>query len=140
MKVRDVMTNPAIFLSGEDTVCEAARIMQAHNIGSVPVADNKNKIEGIITDRDIVLRTCAKGKEACEVKVKDVMTSDVETVSPDDDVSKILGKMKNKKVRRFPVTEDGEIVGMLSLGDVASNFDNKMEIAESISEISRNQD
>ncbi|MBE7037369.1 MAG: CBS domain-containing protein [Ruminococcaceae bacterium] len=137
MKVRDIMSNPAVSITGEDTVCEAARIMQAHNIGVVPVTDDKNKVEGIITDRDIVLRTTSTGKDACVVKVKDVMTTNVELVSPDDDISNITQKMKDNKIRRFPVTQEGELVGMLSLGDIASNAENKMEIADAISEISR---
>lgn len=137
MKVRDIMSNPAVSITGEDTVCEAARIMQAHNIGVVPVTDDKNKVEGIITDRDIVLRTTSTGKDACMVKVKDVMTTNVELVSPDDDILNITQKMKDNKIRRFPVTQEGELVGMLSLGDIASNAENKMEIADAISEISR---
>ncbi|UKI36390.1 MAG: CBS domain-containing protein [Clostridiales bacterium] len=62
LKVRDIMTNPAISVTGEDTVCEAARVMQAHNIGALPVVSEKNTVDGIVTDRDIVLRTVSRGK------------------------------------------------------------------------------
>lgn len=137
MKVRDIMSNPAIAVNGEDTVCEAARVMQAHNIGAVPVISEKNDIEGIITDRDIVLRTTATGKDACKIKVKDVMTTDVDTVSPDADISEVTRKMKNDKIRRVPVAENNELVGMLSFKDIALNAEDKMEIAEAISDISK---
>lgn len=135
MKVRDIMTNPAVALNGEDTVCEAARLMQAHDVGLLPVINEKNKVEGIITDRDIVLRCISTGKDSCNVKVKDVMTTNVDKVSPDDDISTVTKKMKSHQIRRFPITQNDELVGMLSFKDVAQNIEDKMEVAETITEI-----
>lgn len=131
------MTNPPISVSGEDTVCEAARIMQAHNIGSVPVVSEKNEINGIVTDRDIVLRTVSQGKDVCEMKVKDIMTTEVEKTAPDADVKDVIKQLGAGKIRRIPVVEKNELVGMLSIGDIASQNAFNAEIADAICEISK---
>ncbi len=137
LKVRDIMSNPPISISGEDTVCEAARIMQAHNIGSLPVVSEKNTVDGIVTDRDIVLRTVSRGKDACEIKVKDIMTTDVEKIAPDADVKEAVKKLSIDKIRRIPVVEKNELVGMLSIGDIATQNTFSAEIADAICEISK---
>lgn len=137
LKVRDIMTNPAISVTGEDTVCEAARIMQAHNIGALPVVSEKNTVDGIVTDRDIVLRTVSRGKDACEMKVKDIMTTEVEKITPDTDIKDAVKRLGTDKIRRVPVIEKNELVGMLSIGDIATQSGFNAEIAEAICEISK---
>ena len=137
MKVKELMTNPVISVSGEDTVCETARIMQAHNIGSVPVINAKGQVVGIVTDRDIVVRNTSKGDDCCATKVKEIMTSGVDTVSPEADMKDVINRMVNDKVRRLPVVDAGVLIGMLTIGDVALQDAFKTEAADALAEISK---
>ncbi len=137
MKIKEVMTNPAVSITGEDTVCEAARVMQAHNIGAVPVVNGRQEVVGIVTDRDIVIRNTARGKDACETKVKDIMTGKVDTVKPDMDVRDAAKKMAQEKIRRIPVVEDGALIGMVALGDIAIEPDFKTEVSSALLNISQ---
>lgn len=111
--------------------------MQAHNIGALPVVSEKNTVDGIVTDRDIVLRTVSRGKDACEMKVKDIMTTEVEKITPDTDIKDAVKRLGTDKIRRVPVIEKNELVGMLSIGDIATQSGFNAEIAEAICEISK---
>ena len=139
MKVKDIMTNPAISVSGEDTVCEAARIMQAHNIGSIPVVNGKGQVVGIVTDREIAVRNTSKGEDSCGTKIREMMTTHVDTKSPNQDVKDVIRRMSNDKVRRLPVVDAGVLIGMLTIGDVSTLDAFKIEAAEALAEISENE-
>jgi CBS domain-containing protein len=136
MKVRDVMTKSIVTVSPEDTIKDAARIMQQHNIGSVPVVDATGLV-GIVTDRDIVIRNIAKGQDPFSTPVKNVMTAQVLTATPDEDVQSISKKMSTQQVRRLPVVENQKLVGMVSLGDLATTGMTNMEASEALAEISK---
>lgn len=136
MKVRDIMTKNVAYVNPNSTVWDAAQLMQKHNIGSVPVCD-QNGVVGIVTDRDIVIRNVASGSNPMNTPVRDVMTSHVTTVTPEMDVSEVTEMMANNKIRRMPVVENNKLVGMVSLGDLATNAMYDAEIAEALSEISR---
>ena len=120
MKVKDIMTKDIVYINPNATVTEAAQLMQKHNIGSVPVCD-QNKLIGIVTDRDIVVRNIANGMNPQNTKVKDVMTSQVTSATPDMDVNEVASIMSQKQIRRMPVVESNNLVGMVSLGDMATN-------------------
>ena len=94
--------------------------MQKHNVGSIPVCD-KTGVIGMITDRDIVVRNIAHGTDPHTTPVRNVMTSKVTTVTPDTDVDKVSGVMSANQVRRIPVVEDNMLVGIVALGDIATN-------------------
>ncbi|NLY17463.1 MAG: CBS domain-containing protein [Clostridiaceae bacterium] len=136
MKVRDVMTKSIVTVSPEDTIKDAARIMQQHNIGSVPVVDATGLV-GIVTDRDIVIRNIAKGQDPFSTPVKNVMTAQVLTATPDEDVQSISKKMSTQQVRRLPVVENQKLVGMVSLGDLATTGMTNMDASEALAEISK---
>ena len=136
MKVRDVMTKSIVTVSPEDTIKDAARIMQQHNIGSVPVVDATGLV-GIVTDRDIVIRNIAKGQDPFSTPVKNVMTAQVLTATPEEDVQSISKKMSTQQVRRLPVVENQKLVGMVSLGDLATTGMTNMEASEALAEISK---
>ncbi|MBE7029918.1 MAG: CBS domain-containing protein [Ruminococcaceae bacterium] len=136
MKVKDIMTGPAVYVYPQDTVFEAAKVMQTNNIGSVPVMDARNGMVGIVTDRDIIIRDVARGIDPHKMKVEEIMTTHVETVSPADDVKKAARKMAKKRVRRLPVMEQGELVGMVALGDMAIAKDCFAEASEALADIS----
>lgn len=135
MKVRDIMTKEVAYINPDSTVSEAARLMQKHNIGSVPVCDQTGVV-GIVTDRDIVVRNVAHGKSPQDTRVRDVMTGQVDTASPDMDVDDAANIMAERKVRRLPVVEDNKIVGMVSLGDIACNKQFNFEASKALAEIS----
>lgn len=136
MKVRDVMTKSVATIRPDATIKEAASIMQQHNVGSIPVVDT-NGLVGIVTDRDIVVRNIAAGQDPQSTPVKNVMTSQVTTVTPDEDVHNISQMMSTRQIRRVPVVENQKLVGMVSLGDIATTGVTNMEASEALTEISK---
>lgn len=132
--VKDIMTKEILAVLPDNTVEEAAVLMYENDIGSVPVVF-EGKIKGILTDRDIVVRCIAKGKETSKTKVLDVMSNNVTSLSPEQTVHDAITLMAKEKVRRLPVTKNGVIDGMVSLADIA-RIHSGPEIASAISEIS----
>ncbi len=118
MKVKDIMTKEIAFVGPEETVERAAQLMKQHNVGSVPVVD-KGKVTGILTDRDIALRSVAQGSGGSQT-VSSVMTPNLVVGTPDmeaRDAAKIMGE---QKIRRLPIVEGGTLVGILALGDIST--------------------
>jgi len=136
MKVKDIMTKNVACVNPESKVVEAAQLMQKHNVGSIPVVD-RSGIVGIVTDRDIIVRNIAHGKNPSDTPVRDVMTGQVITATPDMEVDEITKLMSEKQIRRVPVVENNMVVGMLSLGDLATDNRFTMEASEALSEISK---
>ena len=136
MKVKDIMTKNVAYVNPMSTVVDAARLMQKHNVGSIPVCD-QNAVIGIVTDRDILVRNVAHGNNPQSTAVKDVMTSQVVTATPDMDVKDVSEIMSKQQVRRLPVVENNMLVGIVALGDVAADTRFDMEASEALSEISR---
>jgi CBS domain-containing protein len=122
MKARDLMTeNPECVTEG-DTVEHAAQLMRELNVGMIPVVDDSSsrRLRGVITDRDIATRHVAEGHDHGACRVSDEMTSgELYTVTPDDDDSTILARMKEGQVRRIPVVENDRVVGIVAQADVA---------------------
>lgn len=136
MKVRDKMTKTVAYTKPSATVVEVAQLMQKHNVGSIPVMD-QNGVVGIVTDRDIVVRNVAHGKNPQNTPISDVMTSQVTTVTPDMDVSTVTDMMAEQQIRRLPVVENNKLVGMLAIGDMASDARFDTEASEALTEISK---
>jgi len=134
MKVREVMTQRPATCSPTDTCAQAATLMKQHDCGSAPVVEG-GKLVGIVTDRDIVVRAVAAGKDPKTLRVAEIMSADPVTVSPDDDVSKAAKVMADRQVRRVPVVENGTLVGLLVTAQVARH-ESTREIGETIKEIS----
>jgi CBS domain-containing protein len=135
--VRDVMTANPECVSEKDSLLDVARIMKDQDTGVVPVVDGK-KIIGLITDRDIVVRGLAEGKNLESARVNEIMTRSVRSVREDASVNEALQMMSSAEIRRLPVVNSNdELVGILSLGDIAEqgNQDGKVgKAVESISE------
>ena len=120
MKVKDLMST-GITCAGETTpALQLAAHMKRNNIGSVPVCDDAGHIKGIVTDRDLVLRALGRKTSIEDITAGDIMTVDPVTVTPDTGIHDAALLFSAYKIRRLPVTEASRIVGMLSLGDVAS--------------------
>lgn len=121
MKVKNCMCNEVIFVKPDCDTEECAKIMCKNHIGCIPVCDDSNKIVGLVTDRDILLRTIGCGKETKNTPISDIMTCHVDCCSPETDIKDAEKVMAQNQIRRLPVVENGKVVGMLTLGDLASN-------------------
>lgn len=117
MKVRDIMSKDVACLKKDDTIERAAQLMKQYNVGSLPICSG-DKIVGIVTDRDITLRTVASGQDLRQ-KVGDIMTSDPVIGSPDMDVKDAARIMSDRQVRRLPIVENNSLVGIVALGDIS---------------------
>ena len=138
-KVMEVMTKDVEIISPNDTLKDAAEKMRTLNVGPLPVVDG-DKLMGIITDRDIVVRAVSKGLDPNNTRVSDAMTGDVECVYENDDISKVAQKMKEEQIRRIlVVNQDKKLVGIVALGDLAETMDTQEagQTLESISEPSQ---
>ncbi len=138
MKVRDIMTKPAIHISPAESVEVAARTFAQYNIGALPVCGNDGKLCGVITDRDLVTRCVASGKAPSDTMVQEVMTGQVMSVQPDMEIGVAAHLMGRQQVRRLPVVENGKLCGMVSLGDLAKREESVMDAADALTDISDN--
>ena len=118
--VRDFMTTNPITVAADCTLQEAARLMRQHDVGVLPVLDS-GEFCGVVTDRDIVIKALADGRH--DQTVGQICSSSPVTVSPDDDVRKATQLMSESDVRRLPVCEGGRLVGIVSVGDIATRQD-----------------
>jgi CBS domain-containing protein len=137
MKVSEVMTTDVESVQMNSTLEEVASIMKVENVGSVPVVDEDDDLVGIITDRDIVVRCVAEGKNPAETNVEEVLSHELETIEPDVDVDEAAQLMAERQIRRLPVCEDGELVGMVSIGDLAVNAPVAQASGDALREISK---
>ena len=123
MKVRDVMTSPAIRIQRDEPVSVAARALEHYNIGALPVCGPDGRVCGLVTDRDIVLRCIAPERKPERTTVGQIMTGRVLTVGPDMEAKEAARIMGAQQVRRLPVVENGKLCGMVSLGDLAGTWE-----------------
>jgi CBS domain-containing protein len=117
VKVKEIMSKDIASLRSDDSVERAAQLMKQYNCGSIPVCTN-DKIIGIVTDRDIAVRSVASG-QANEQKVCDIMTEDVVFASPDLDVNDAAKLMSDRQIRRLPIVENNSLIGIVALGDIS---------------------
>lgn len=115
--LREIMTTDVNYVTPEDNVYEVARLMKEHNIGMVPVVEN-GVLKGILTDRDIVIRGIAE-KNPNSSAVSEIMTQNPVYGTPDMSVHEAAQIMANAQIRRLPVVENNQLVGVVSLGDIA---------------------
>ena len=135
-QVRDVMTPNPETVTEKDSVRDAARIMKDRDTGVVPVVDGK-KIIGMITDRDIVVRGLAEGRNLENASVTELMTKQVRSVREDATISEALEMMSSADVRRVPVVNtNDELVGIVSLGDVSTNTNQDGKVGNTLESIS----
>lgn len=119
--IRDLMTSNPHALESGSSVMEAARIMRDEDAGIVPIVDGQ-KLVGTTTDRDIAIRIVAEGKDPQSTKVREIMTSRLVTVDPDQDLDEALRLMAEHQVRRLPVVEeDGKLIGIVAQADIAKH-------------------
>lgn len=119
--IREVMTPDVQTISPQETVQRAAQLMDELNVGAIPVCDG-DRLVGMITDRDITVRSVAAGQSPDQTFVGDVMSTDVRTCHTDEEVDDVLDKMGDVQIRRVPVldAQSKQLVGIVSLGDIAT--------------------
>ena len=138
MKLRELMTENPIRLHPDENAAVAARAFQRYNIGAVPVCGSDGHICGILTDRDLVTRCLAAGKDPRYTRIRDMMTTQLVTAPPDMDASAAAALMGRVQVRRLPVLENGRLCGMVSLADLAVSRETEHEAADALTQISSN--
>ena len=159
LRCRDIMTRDLVVATRATTLTEVARLMKQEDVGVIPVVDydedvagngktderrydgrnyTRGKLIGLITDRDIVVRAVADNKDCASTRSEDIMSVDAYTANPNDRVVDVIRKMGDKQVRRIPVTNDnGYLVGMISMADIALETRQDHELSEALEEISK---
>lgn len=161
LRCRDIMTRDLVVATRDTTLPEIAMMMRQEDTGVIPVVEydthpggngrtetserkyegrnyTRGKLIGLITDRDIVVRAVADNKDCASVRAEDVMSVDVHTARPNDRIVDVIRKMGDKQVRRIPVTnENGYLVGMISMADVATETRQDHELNEALEDISK---
>lgn len=127
MKVRDCMCKEVVYVKPDCDTEECAKLMCENHIGCIPVCDDSKKVVGLVTDRDILLRTIGCGKEIKNTPVSDIMTCNITCCTPDTDVHEAEKTMSENQIRRLPVMENNKVIGILTLGDLVKNKETNKE-------------
>jgi CBS domain-containing protein len=137
---RDIMTGDATCASVNDTLADAARRMRDLDVGALPICGEDNRLKGMITDRDIVVRCVAEGSDPATAKVGDFAEGKPATIGADDPVEEVLRTMTHYGVRRLPVIDGHDLVGIVSQADVARHLPDELvgDLVQAISGAPRN--
>jgi CBS domain-containing protein len=131
--ITEVMTRDPVTVKPDASIAEAAKLMRDRDVGALVVTKN-GTVDGIVTDRDITVRAVADGKDPQSATVADVETTSTATLSPDQSVDEAIALIREQNVRRVPVVEDGRVVGIVSIGDLAIERDADSALADISSE------
>jgi CBS domain-containing protein len=133
-QIRDLMTSNPATCESSASVVEAAKHMAQRDVGPIPVVEG-DRLVGIVTDRDIVVRVVAEGRDPSSTTVGEIASKRLETVAPDEDLDSALRKMASAQVRRLPVVEEGHLVGIVAQADVARQGEDRKtgEVVEQVS-------
>ena len=134
---REIMTGPAECIGENDTIAEAARRLAKHKVGSMPICGEDDRLKGMLTDRDIVVKVLAEGKDPEVTKAGEIGEGKPVTIGADDSVQEALRTMAQHKVRRLPVIDGHRLVGIVSQADIATNLDEE-DVGKLVEIISEN--
>jgi CBS domain-containing protein len=133
--IKEVMTRDVRACEPNATVAEAAKVMAKEDVGPVPIVED-GRLVGIVTDRDIVVRVVAEGRDPNSTTVREIASTELVTVSPDDDLDEALNLLARGQLRRLPVVEGDRLVGIVAQADIARLGKDK-KTGEVVEEISR---
>ncbi|RDU24615.1 CBS domain-containing protein [Anaerosacchariphilus polymeriproducens] len=136
MIVKDIMSTDVAWVRSDDSVEKAAQLMKQHNVGSIPVC-NQNSLVGIVTDRDIALRSVASDQDARQQQVSSVMSTDCTVGSPDMNVNDAAQMMSERQIRRLPIVENNNLVGIVALGDISLEPSSQSSAENALKNISK---
>lgn len=128
--IREVMTPDPATCKEDDTVLDAARAMRDGDFGADVVDDDAGNVRGILTDRDIVVRVVAEGKDPASTEVREAFTTEPTTLSPEASLDEAVAALREAHVRRLPVVEASKVVGIVSIGDLAQARDERSALAD----------
>ncbi len=128
-QVRELMTADPVTVTERTPLPEVARLMKERNIGDVIVTE-EDRVRGLVTDRDLVVRAMAEERDPAATTVRDVCSTDLVTISPQDEIEEAVRLMREHALRRLPVVEEGHLVGALSIGDLALERDPGSALAD----------
>ncbi len=120
---REIMTQSAECIGENDTILDAAKMMAKHDIGAMPICGEDNRLKGVVTDRDIVVKVIAEGRDPSQVRAGELGEGKPVTIRADDSVKDVIETMAQHKIRRLPVIEGYKLVGIISQADIATNAD-----------------
>jgi CBS domain-containing protein len=136
-KAREIMSDDCTCIGENDSVLDAAKKLKELDVGSMPICGDDDRLKGMLTDRDIVIKVLAEGKDPASVKAGELGVGDGKTVTigADDSIEEALRTMTEHKVRRLPVIDGRELVGIISQADIATNLDEEKvgDLVEAIS-------
>jgi len=134
-KAKDVMSSGAECVGENDSILDAAKRLAELEVGSMPICGEDNRLKGMLTDRDIVVKVLAEGKDPAETKAGELGEGKPVTIGADDSVDEALRTMIDHKVRRLPVIDGHDLVGVVSQADLATNIDEEKvgDLVEAIS-------
>lgn len=135
MKLREIMTAQVVRVRPEEPVGVAARLLTQYNIGALPVCGQDGTLRGLLTDRDIVTRCLAAGKDPKKTRVSEVMSSQVLYARPDMEANVAAHYMGRQQIRRLPVVENGRLCGMVSLCDLSAREETAIEAGDALTQI-----
>ncbi len=135
MNINDIMTTDLITCNVDETLAQAAQKMQRENIGFCPVVQN-NQLVGVLTDRDIAVRAVALGEDVNTKTVSSIMTPTFITGDPNMSLEDACLLMSENQIRRLPIVENGELIGVVALADLAIDFDEEDIVAQTLEKIS----
>src|SRR3954462_1142844 len=121
-KAREVMSDDCTCIGEGDSVLDAARRLKELDVGALPICGDDNRLKGMLTDRDIVVKVLAEGRDPSQVQAGEFAQSEAVTIGADDSVEEALRTMPDHKVRRLPVIDGHALVGIVSQADVATNL------------------
>ncbi len=133
--VREIMEQEVSFCKTDDSLKDVAEMMRTRNVGSIPVCDGNKHLIGMVTDRDLVIRGYAYQKDG-SAKVNEVMSEHLYQVSPDATLQEASDMMADHQIRRLPVTADGKLIGILSLGDLSLDDMSDQSAGQALEQIS----
>jgi CBS domain-containing protein len=119
---RDIMTPGTTCVSTKDSAADAARLMGELGVGALPICGPDDKIKGVVTDRDLIVKVVAQGRDLGAFPAGDLNQNEAVTIGADDEADEVLATMTHHKVRRLPVIDGDRLVGMVSLADVARSL------------------
>lgn len=123
MRVKDCMCKNVVRATAETTLNKIAELMQQNDVGCIPICNDENNVIGFVTDRDIITRCVATNKNCAQTKVSDIMTTNVIKTTPDTELNNATNTMAKNQIKRLPVIENNQIVGILTIGDLAKNHE-----------------
>ncbi len=136
MKIKEIMTRKVFYLGKHNTVIDAIKIMGSEDIGAVPITDESQKVIGIVTDRDLIIRCLYEGKST-DSPLGDYMSENVMTIQEDESIGSVVSLMSDKQIKRVPITNnDGVLSGIVSLGDLATHTASQAKSSEALRNIS----